>query len=368
MLFTAAYTQYTGTITWNLQPDIFPPEDPADLNNLLILNTVEEGAYTSTTYLTPTSSTTFTLSDLIVDHMYNIELSNYIATGEIDSTTDSQINLTVTEYIGADPLDDSSEEESTPMEEDDEDIGGELPSMIIDADPEDDVMPDDDDPSAEQDGDEEGDDSGGDDSIDIVDIDIPETLPEDEITSLKQQAVDEICALLDEWKLKGIDITYNEEVIDQDLIGTYTELVPGPNMTIDTEIDNEQDLDGKTVEELQSDIQIDVTQQIINGTLKYVKGYTGYSQDEEKQEGYFLALHLNTTTETFNNPVIRVELDETKEVTREGVVVIRIDRELAEVDRRYINVSLVQKETDNEIYWLQTPLLVNVVFEEPQEI
>lgn len=365
MLFTAIAQSYTGTITWNPLADIEPPES---LNNLIILNTVEDGAYTNTTYLNPLTTTTFELNNLTIDMMYNVELDNYVVTGEINELNPTQINLTVAEAITPEDIPDSDEEEGIPMEQDDENITEELPSMIIDPDPEDDEeQPDD--PSEETDGDEEGDEEGGDDSIDIIDIDIPNTLAEDEIEFLKQQALEELNALIDEWKLKGIEFTYDEQVIDQDLFGTYTELVPGPNLTIDTEIDPSENLgNGKTVEDLQENIQIDVTQEVINGTLKYIEGFTSYSQDEALQNGYFLALHLNTTTQTFDNPIIRVELDETKQIIEEGIVIIRIDRELAEVDKRYINVSLVQNDGNNEVYWLQIPLLINVEFEEHSQI
>ena len=51
---------------------------------------------------------------------------------------------------------------------------------------------------------------------------------------------------------------------------------------------------GKLVSDLQEDIV--VTDNGITGTLKYVTGYTGYSGDEELQEGNFVALKVESET------------------------------------------------------------------------
>ena len=48
---------------------------------------------------------------------------------------------------------------------------------------------------------------------------------------------------------------------------------------------------GKAVSDLQSNIEIS-DEGTITGTLKYVTGYTGYSQSPELQSGNFLALTL----------------------------------------------------------------------------
>jgi len=48
---------------------------------------------------------------------------------------------------------------------------------------------------------------------------------------------------------------------------------------------------GKSVEDLQEDIE--VGEDGVTGTLKYVSDYTGFSEDEELQEGNFLMLHFD---------------------------------------------------------------------------
>ncbi len=365
MLFTAAYTQYTGTITWDPDKELVAPEE---LENLLIFNTVQEGTYITTDYLTPATATNFVLSDLTVGTTYNIELNNYVATGQINEENDSQIDLVVTEQIiNNEELPESDEEENIPMEIEPEPIDDEIPSMVINKDPSGeepiDIEPedeDDSDPSIDEEG-------GGDDSIDDIIIDIPETLSPDEISFLRTQALEDLLALIDEWKLRGITFLYQGEEIDTSLIETDTSLVPGPNVTIDTEIDPNTSLDGKTVDELQENVQVDITNEVVTGTLKYIEDYISYDEDTELQQGYFIALHVNSDTESFE-PIIRATLDKTIDITRDGVVVLRVDKESVEKGNRYLTVSLLQNDNGNEVYWIQIPLLVNVTFEEHQEI
>lgn len=63
-------------------------------------------------------------------------------------------------------------------------------------------------------------------------------------------------------------------------------------LSIDADISAGTDLLGKSVTDLQTGIEI--TGNVISGTLKYVTGYTGFSGDPEEQEGNFLALHVDT--------------------------------------------------------------------------
>jgi hypothetical protein len=55
--------------------------------------------------------------------------------------------------------------------------------------------------------------------------------------------------------------------------------------------DISEDLLGKLVTDLQRDITIEDGQ--IRGTLLYVDGYSGFSEDPEFQSGHFLALHFD---------------------------------------------------------------------------
>lgn len=52
---------------------------------------------------------------------------------------------------------------------------------------------------------------------------------------------------------------------------------------------------GKKVNLLQSDVSFNNIEGTATGSLKYVTGYTGYSGDEDKQEGNYLAWAVDTT-------------------------------------------------------------------------
>ena len=83
---------------------------------------------------------------------------------------------------------------------------------------------------------------------------------------------------------------------------------------------------GKEVDDLQSNIQINEGSQQIVGTLRYVTGYTGYSEETEKQSGNFLALDFTATP---NDATTTIELiggdSEGSPVTvQNGWAVIRI--------------------------------------------
>ena len=57
------------------------------------------------------------------------------------------------------------------------------------------------------------------------------------------------------------------------------------------DISEDTDLLGKSVTDLQEDVSI--SEGIINGTLHYVTGYTGFSGEPEEQEGHYLALCMS---------------------------------------------------------------------------
>lgn len=64
------------------------------------------------------------------------------------------------------------------------------------------------------------------------------------------------------------------------------------SLSVDTDIPADEDLLGKVIGDLQSDIVI--RDHDIIGTLNYVTGYTGFSGDPEEQSGNYLALHFDT--------------------------------------------------------------------------
>lgn len=64
-------------------------------------------------------------------------------------------------------------------------------------------------------------------------------------------------------------------------------------MSVDANISAITDLSGKTVGDLQRNVSISDAG-AITGSLLYVTGYTGYSEDTSLQTGNYLALHAET--------------------------------------------------------------------------
>lgn len=66
-------------------------------------------------------------------------------------------------------------------------------------------------------------------------------------------------------------------------------------LTVDGNIPEGTSLLGKDVDDLQSGIGVGGSD--ITGTLKYVTGYTGFSEDVSEQSGNYIALHIETDAE-----------------------------------------------------------------------
>lgn len=77
---------------------------------------------------------------------------------------------------------------------------------------------------------------------------------------------------------------------------------------------------GKAASDLQSDI--DVLEDSITGTLKYVTDYTGYSESPELQVGNFIALHAEVTN--VEGATITVTMTRTATLEDDGNVVARV--------------------------------------------
>lgn len=90
----------------------------------------------------------------------------------------------------------------------------------------------------------------------------------------------------------------------------------------DVEIAADEDLFGKVVANLQENIEVKENE--IVGSLKYVTGYTGFSSDESMQSGNYLAIH----NETNNDEPIFVELvggvSGPRQLDSDGIIVLRI--------------------------------------------
>ena len=82
------------------------------------------------------------------------------------------------------------------------------------------------------------------------------------------------------------------------------------------------DLLGKTVSDLQDDIEINVRS--ITGTSKYVTGYTGFSGDVSEQSGNYLALHITSSAE---GATITAQLNPERDpvtLDPDGIIIFRI--------------------------------------------
>ena len=74
-----------------------------------------------------------------------------------------------------------------------------------------------------------------------------------------------------------------KQMVDQYAAGSDLEL------SVDADIEDSVDLLGKKASDLQKNIFIEDGK--VFGTVKYVKGYTGFSGLPSEQQGYYLVLH-----------------------------------------------------------------------------
>jgi len=101
----------------------------------------------------------------------------------------------------------------------------------------------------------------------------------------------------------------NMDVKDDEIVLSYI-FISGDPLTItpkniksakivsiitDTEIAVDEDLFGKVVSDLQSNIEIKSNE--ITGTLNYVSNYTGFSSKPEEQSGNYLVIHNSSNSE-----------------------------------------------------------------------
>lgn len=119
-------------------------------------------------------------------------------------------------------------------------------------------------------------------------------------------------------------VIYYASITDSDGLAIVPKQVKSydAKLITDVNIAVDEDLLGKVVGDLQSDIVIGEDE--ITGTLKYVTGYTGFSSKVEEQSGNYLALHCITNTgsdiyvEVINGFSGPVKLDP------DGLIILRI--------------------------------------------
>ena len=116
-------------------------------------------------------------------------------------------------------------------------------------------------------------------------------------------------------------------------------------MSVDTNIDVEENLFGKHVDDLQENIEIGEDE--ITGTLKYVTGYTEWSPGNvEEQSGNYLALHVEAPADA----TVQVKLTRWATLDTDRIVVARI----ADKDSQTITVVVSKDgaETITKVYSL----------------
>lgn len=93
-------------------------------------------------------------------------------------------------------------------------------------------------------------------------------------------------------------------------------------LTTDINVAADEDLFGKVISDLQENIEI--ADDEIKGTLKYVTGYTGFSSKVEEQSGNYLVIH----NETNGDEPIFVEIiggtSGPRQLDSDGIIVLRI--------------------------------------------
>ena len=119
---------------------------------------------------------------------------------------------------------------------------------------------------------------------------------------------------------------------------------PLNKLIVDTAIAADTDLLGKTIANLQKNVVI--TDNKIEGYLKYVTGYTGFSGDTEEQSGNYVAFHCSVPNEedvtiSVKTSTMTVTLDE------DGIMVLRVkNKGVIEITASKTGLDSVTKKYD----------------------
>ncbi len=124
-------------------------------------------------------------------------------------------------------------------------------------------------------------------------------------------------------------------------------------LTVEPE-DGETIVLGKPVSELQANVTFG--DDAVTGTLKLVTGYTEYSEDTEKQSGYYIALHVDTGGATDVETTVEVIHDEETETAvmdENGAAVVRFRGQSETGNTKTLRVTAKQgEESITETYTL----------------
>lgn len=130
----------------------------------------------------------------------------------------------------------------------------------------------------------------------------------------------ELLELAEELDVEGVTSSSTKAEIITAILDKQGEIIGEVN----TNVAADYDLFGKVIGDLQSDIVVDDSG--ITGTLKYVTGYTGFSDDTELQSGNYIVLKCKTpnlSTETITVEVVN-GFSGAKPLDDDGIAVLRI--------------------------------------------
>lgn len=116
-------------------------------------------------------------------------------------------------------------------------------------------------------------------------------------------------------------------------------------MSVDADIPASEDLFGKTVSDLQSNVAI--SGKAITGTLKYVDNYTGFSSKPEEQSGNYLVIHAADPKATSVTVEVLGGTSGPRTLDSDGLIVLRIaDKNTQRIEvKSYDGVSVKDTKT-----------------------
>lgn len=104
-------------------------------------------------------------------------------------------------------------------------------------------------------------------------------------------------------------------------------------LTVDVEIAAAEDLLGKVIADLQSNVVVGVND--IKGKLNFIDDYTGFSGDPAEQEGWYLAIHASVPDVT--GATIKIKHSDKagdKALDSDGILILRVDEKIFATDRK----------------------------------